>query len=572
MRGIRSWISLTAAVAVVAGAVLFAARTQQQTSARNFGESQVASSMLIAMLAQERGLDAFLSTGRSTLLQPYFEGGRVLTSELDHARSVSADDGKELATVGHQKEAFGRWRGLARTQIASVEVGRPGTRLVADERQRQVQLDAFIAANTAYQARLDVVRRREERGAALVPVWLILGLSVLFAGVGSLFIARSRRVRSGLADREAQARGAEIALTSTQARFAEAMQVSESQAEAHTVLAQHLERTIPDSSVIVLNRNNSADRLEPSKPLPSGHPLFDPLQESKPRSCMAVRLNRQYEHSGTNSEILNCEICGTLTTSSTCQPLLVGGEVIGSVLVSHKEELSLNGRRRLVESVSQAAPVLANLRNLKLAESRAATDVLTGLPNRRSVDDSLKRMLAQAGRAVSPLSIALLDLDHFKQINDTLGHERGDDVLAAFGALVRGEIRASDLAGRTGGEEFAILLPDTDRASAIILADKVRTALHRLRVKGVDRPITASFGVATFPNDATDAATLMRIADRALYTAKQQGRDRIETATPARLGPSARIEAAETHPIQPDAAPSEELLSAVVPTGHDRTS
>jgi diguanylate cyclase (GGDEF)-like protein len=486
--------------------------------------------MLIAMLGQERALDAFLTTGRVAALKQYFTGEKVLTSELANARAFSSDEAEELVEISRQSNAFARWRVLARSQIASFEANRSETRLAAAETKRQVQLDEFVGANTAYLNRLDTVRKREERGAALLPVWLILGLSVLFAGVGSLFINHDRRVRTGQALREKEMRERELALSATQARFAEAMQVSESQGEAHSVLAQHLERTIPDSSAIVLNRNNSADRLEPSKPLPTDHPLYGPLQESKPRSCMAVRLSRQFEHGCEIDEVLNCELCGALGNPSTCQPLLVGGEVIGSVLVSHSQQLSAEGQRLLIDSVSQAAPVLANLRNLMLAESRAATDVLTGLPNRRSVDDTLKRILAHSGRAAVPFSLVLLDLDHFKQINDTLGHERGDDVLAAFGALIRNEIRASDLAGRTGGEEFAILLPDTDREGAVNLADKVRTALHRLRVKGVDRPVTASFGVATFPEDAVDAVTLMRIADRALYAAKRLGRDRIETS------------------------------------------
>ena len=153
--------------------------------------------------------------------------------------------------------------------------------------------------------------------------------------------------------------------------------------------------------MIVLNRNNSADRLEPSKPLSVEHPLFEPLREPKPRSCLAVRLSRQFERGADAGEILSCELCGALAGPSTCQPLLVGGEVIGAVLVSHASQLTNEGQRRLVDSVSQAAPVLANLRNLTLAERRAATDALTGLPNRRSIDDTLKRMLAHAGRVLT---------------------------------------------------------------------------------------------------------------------------------------------------------------------------
>ena len=108
----------------------------------------------------------------------------------------------------------------------------------------------------------------------------------------------------------------------------------------------------------------------------------------------------------------------------------------------------------MADSVTQAAPVLANLRNLALAEARAATDALTGLPNKRACADTLKRMVALPGRSVSPLSALLLDLDHFKQINDTFGHGIGDDALAAVGEVISANLRTSDFAGRYGGEEF----------------------------------------------------------------------------------------------------------------------
>jgi diguanylate cyclase (GGDEF)-like protein len=247
---------------------------------------------------------------------------------------------------------------------------------------------------------------------------------------------------------------------------------------------------------------------------------------------MAVRLNRSYERSDASEEIMECEICGRLPDASVCQPLLVGGEVIGSVLVGIGGTPTDADRRRVDESVAQAAPVLANLRNLALAERRAATDALTGLPNKRAVDDSLKRMAAQASRTASPLSAIFLDLDHFKRINDTYGHDRGDEVLATVGAVLRAELRASDLAGRMGGEEFLILAPDTGRAGALEIAEKVRVALHGVRIRDLEHPVTASFGVATLLEDTLESDTLLRIADRALYSAKQNGRDRVE-APPA---------------------------------------
>ena len=141
----------------------------------------------------------------------------------------------------------------------------------------------------------------------------------------------------------------------------------------------------------------------------------------------------------------------------------------------------------------------------------------------------------------------MLDLDHFKQINDRFGHGAGDDVLAAVGETLNSALRASDFAGRYGGEEFLILLPDTDSEGAIDAAEKVRAAIAMIDVPQVDREITASLGVAVFPTDALDADTLVRMADRALYAAKgagtQPGRARhaVERRGRARRGPYARL-------------------------------
>jgi diguanylate cyclase (GGDEF)-like protein len=249
-----------------------------------------------------------------------------------------------------------------------------------------------------------------------------------------------------------------------------------------------------------------------------------------------VRLSRPVDQGPSSREIITCEVCGLSEGESTCQPLLVGGEVIGSVLTTAAEAATESERRRIHDSVTQAAPVLANLRNLALAELRAATDALTGLPNRRAIDDHLKRLLAQAGRSLTPMSAILLDLDHFKQINDTYGHERGDEVLAALGAVMRSKLRGSDFAGRSGGEEFIVLLPDTDRAGALRVAEHLRQAMHSLSLPGVTRGVTASFGVASYPDDALDGDTLLRLADRALYSAKQHGRDRVEATSSAGQG------------------------------------
>lgn len=327
-------------------------------------------------------------------------------------------------------------------------------------------------------------------------------------------------------------RAEERAYGETQTEFVDAMQLTQGEQEAHGLLKRHLERSIPHSEAFVLNRNNSHDRLEPTTAIGFGSTLEQALRDAQPRSCLAVRFGRTHEEGPDREPLLECELCGkTATDRSTCEPLLVSGEVIGSVLVKHVDALTDDHRDRVKSSVVQAAPVLANLRNLAIAEMRASTDALTGLPNNRALQGHMKRMVAHALRSDDPMAVAMLDLDHFKQINDTWGHGKGDEVLAAVGAVLRTTLRESDVVGRWGGEEFLILLPDADRDAALAAAEKLREAIAAITVVGVERAITSSLGVATLPTDGTDISTLTRNADRALYTAKARGRNRVELFT-----------------------------------------
>jgi diguanylate cyclase (GGDEF)-like protein len=535
----RLTVSLVLSVLAIAGAVFYASESQRQVADENYAEAIVARQLSADMLSRENLLHEFLADGRTETAASIYELERRQASTLDRARKLSSDSPAELDTLVRQSAAADRWNEFARTTIT----GRSApSRDYAAAREKAVT--DFLDANRDYQRALDTRRVDELAAAALVPVKLMVTLSIMFGAIAVALIARRRRSRAAVLAREIEREDAERGYAESQARFGEAMQVAENQGEGHALLIRHLETGAPDAKITVLIRNNSGDRLEPAVPLPADSALTEPLEHAKPRSCLAVRLSRPVDQGPSSREILACEVCGAQEGESTCQPLLVGGEVIGSVLTNAQHAATDAERRRTHDSVTQAAPVLANLRNLALAELRAATDALTGLPNRRAIDDHLKRLLAQAGRSLTPMSAILLDLDHFKEINDTFGHERGDEVLAAVGALMRSELRGSDFAGRSGGEEFIVMVPDTDRAGALRVAEHLRQAMHSLSLPGVTRAITASFGVATFPDDALDGETLMRLADRALYVAKQSGRDRVEATSSAGLG--LRRRAAET--------------------------
>jgi diguanylate cyclase (GGDEF)-like protein len=384
-------------------------------------------------------------------------------------------------------------------------------------------LSRFERENAAY---LALIQREREAGLTRAR-WLASGLVVLlsltFAAIGQLLLSRSQRSQRSRGEHEREQR-------ENHREFSEVLQLTESEAEAYGLIKRHLERSLPGSVVTVMSRNNSRDRLEARTELPPGSEVSERLLDAEPRSCLAIRQARERSHSARRPGLLSCSVCGALEYT-TCVPSLVSGEVIGSVLVEHAQPLGESEHEQVLATVAQAAPTLGNLRNLALAESRALTDALTGLPNTRAVYDTLKRMLAQASRTLNPLSAVMLDLDHFKQINDTLGHEKGDEALAAVGDALASSTRAGDFAGRYGGEEFVVLLPDTDKAGALELAEKLRLAVSLLRVPGTERPLTTSCGVASYPADAQDPERLLRLADRALYAAKAAGRNRVAEAT-----------------------------------------
>jgi two-component system, cell cycle response regulator len=163
----------------------------------------------------------------------------------------------------------------------------------------------------------------------------------------------------------------------------------------------------------------------------------------------------------------------------------------------------------------------------------AVTDPLTGLHNRRHLFQEMDREFARAQRYKRPLACYMIDIDHFKNVNDTYGHQVGDRVLVLMAEVIKGTVRNTDIAGRFGGEEFMILAPETSTESGMVLAERVRQKVPACtEAAGPDVPrVTVSLGLATTEHPrASDTTELVRLADEALYRAKKEGRDRIVAA------------------------------------------
>jgi two-component system, cell cycle response regulator len=213
-------------------------------------------------------------------------------------------------------------------------------------------------------------------------------------------------------------------------------------------------------------------------------------------------------------------------------PLSAEGHAIGALVAEHGMRRGSRIERRVVGTVerfaSHGALALRNAWLLERVQELAATDALTGVANRYTFQNTLEAELERAARAGEDVSLAMLDIDRFKDLNDAHGHQVGDDVLQRVAAILSEHCRKYDAVARYGGEEFALILPATDRVETRVIVDRLRREIEA--VSG-DPKVTISGGVATFPTDATTADDLVAAADEALYESKRGGRNRVTAST-----------------------------------------
>jgi diguanylate cyclase (GGDEF)-like protein len=214
-------------------------------------------------------------------------------------------------------------------------------------------------------------------------------------------------------------------------------------------------------------------------------------------------------------------------------PLVAREEPIGTLIVAAKAPgaFGTSARETLQALANQLAVAMANARSVRLLEELATTDGLTGCLNKRALLDQMEQKLMAAQRFGRKLSLIVTDLDHFKAVNDTYGHAAGDRVLKELGEVLRRVKRETDIVARFGGEEFCVLCEETDVRGAQLLAERVREELEKTEVLTELGPlkVTASLGVATFPDHASTAADLFVQGDKALYEAKHRGRNQVCT-------------------------------------------
>ncbi len=306
--------------------------------------------------------------------------------------------------------------------------------------------------------------------------------------------------------------------------------------EAHRVVARSVEGIFPGTPGTLFEIPPSRDKMDPkvSWGMPASEVRTFPLD-----GCWALRRGRTHRVEDPTTSLVCDHVAADQPAHAypyICVPMMALGEGLGALyLRGTAGSLFIPPEsQQLAETVAdQTALALSTLRLREALRQQSIRDALTGLFNRRYLDETLVREVDRARRAGIPLSVIMLDLDHFKRFNDEYGHRAGDFALKALGECLGVQVRGDDIASRYGGEEFTLTLPGATFAVAKDRAEQVRRAVRALRLSFDGQSLgtlTVSIGIAVFPEHGSTGPSILQAADAALYRAKANGRDRVEVA------------------------------------------
>ncbi|OYX65293.1 MAG: hypothetical protein B7Y88_08905 [Sphingomonadales bacterium 32-64-17] len=308
------------------------------------------------------------------------------------------------------------------------------------------------------------------------------------------------------------------------------LQSALSREDAGEVLAATASKLLPDLRGGLYIFNNSQDRLDLATLWPDDG-ISNPIKTLVPATCWALKRGK-VQINDPHSQSLCCKHNGGRNATIEV-PMIARGKVHGLLMLASDD---VDGATRLRE-IARIAQALADSMSLALANislqeklrTQSLRDPLTGLYNRRYMEDALERHLQIAERNGSATSVIMIDLDHFKKINDAHGHGKGDAVLRDVAAQLTASVRPTDIASRYGGEELMVIMPGCDLDQALKKAELLRSRIEGLsELHGT--PVTASFGVACVPETSSTMRDLVPMADAALYAAKEAGRNCVKAA------------------------------------------
>ena len=495
-----------------------------------------AASFQAALVNAETGVRGYVLSGRPDYLDPYRAGTRIIDSL---ARGLLP---KVAASGDTQQLAHEPPRTISSTLAALQASWEAVIRLSADNQREQaaVTLLASNAKPLMDLLRSDVTDFVDERAAEAKrwDTWAVRVQTVIhvvnlggaiFAAIAMIYAFRriTRAVAAGFEAREH---------TERLFSMTDMLQSAADQDDTNEVLRATAAELLPGLGGALYVFNNSRDRLDLSTHW--GATGQDSAAHLVPTSCWALKRGKPHlNHLAEGA--LRCRHAGTDGTTLEI-PMAARGELYGLLEIRAQ---GMDGSARLA-AVQPIASAIADAMSLALSSlalrerlrNQALRDPLTGLYNRRFLEEMLGRMCLDAERRQTSIAAVMIDLDHFKKLNDQHGHGAGDAVLRDAASAVLSCLRTTDVACRYGGEELAVLLPDCTMALATGKAEQIRSRISELTA-AAGLAVTASLGVAAIPESASGSTDLLANADAALYHAKQQGRDQVSVAPPRSATP-----------------------------------
>lgn len=503
------------------------------------GTYELSHGILQGLVDAETGVRGFVITNDPAYLEPYYSGiahvGR-LTRIAREGDPILKDrrnaEGKTLFELAEQRETImanliAVMNKDGRTAAQNALAGGAGKRAMDQVRDFIATVDEEVGRETT------ALSSAAETNTRFLSIFFAgsMVLSVLLSSA-QFWLFRGEISRRGVVEADLNIRHRQMALIS---QLSDSLHSSNSRDESYQVIETFARDILAGTSGTLYVYNNSRDQLH--RAAAWGEGKRDIADHFGPDECWALRRGKMHVSAAAGGHI-NCHhITVNPGHAFVCLPITARGQTSGLLCM----EASGTASNTLTDDVAASARNFADqlslaLVNIELRErlqNMAIRDPLTELYNRRFMDEALARELALAQRKGGKLCIAMLDIDHFKKVNDTYGHPAGDEILKLVARYLVSALRRSDFICRYGGEEMMLVLPDCDHAEGLEKAQMVCDGIRDLKIviDGDELPsVTVSIGVAIFPDDGATRTDIVGNADQALYQAKRGGRNRVVMA------------------------------------------
>ena len=511
-------------------------------------------SILDSVKEIEVGEQGFNITADENYFKSYEEGVGEATLSLDKLNTLTLDDPEVQQQLHHLSKSMDDLLAQARQDMANIVPGHASATNAKVDRTKEVKLATQVRAiaremldaeHKLLDQRTETVSRKAQNTQTTIFALSLFSIVML---IGSFIFARRDSIKRLTAERATQEANEQLNLwveelekRNNEVGFLneviEVLQMCAQPVDAYSAIEKSMSRMYPASAGALYLFNNSRNLLEEVAQWNGlkGEQVFIP------EDCCALRSGHAHLVREPSAALLCRHLIGEVTGPTKCLPLTAHGEVLGLLhiqmgpmsLQEIEQDFRTSRRSFLASVVDHFAMSLANLKLRETLRAQSIRDVLTGLFNRRHMEASLEREIRRAMRKNTTVGVLVADLDHFKNFNDTFGHDAGDALLREAAHILGSTVRAEDIVCRFGGEEFVLILPDVNSEIAMMRAESLRESVSRLNIVHSGQTlgkVTMSIGVSLFPAHGRDSQSVMKAADKALFIAKSSGRDRVMLA------------------------------------------